>query len=77
MFARSLALVLGAAAFAAPFPEPHNNQKVDTAVFDINGFMIQNVTIGQKLIFNRYTYTDGETDRIEFDDQEFQNCFCK
>ena len=26
MFARSLALVLGAAAFAAPFPEPHNNQ---------------------------------------------------
>ena len=27
MFARSLALVLGAAAFAAPFPEPHNNQK--------------------------------------------------
>jgi hypothetical protein len=27
MFARSLALALGAAAFAAPFPEPHNNQK--------------------------------------------------
>ena len=27
MFARSLALVLGFAAFAAPFPEPHNNQK--------------------------------------------------
>ena len=27
MFARSLALVLGAVAFAAPFPEPHNNQK--------------------------------------------------
>jgi len=37
----------------------------------------ENVTIGQKLIFNRYTYTDGETDRIEFDNQEFQNCFCK
>ncbi len=27
MFARSLALVLGIAAFAAPFPEPHNNQQ--------------------------------------------------
>ena len=27
MFARSLALVLGVAAFAASFPEPHNNQK--------------------------------------------------
>ncbi len=27
MLARSLALVLGVAAFAAPFPEPHNNQK--------------------------------------------------
>ena len=27
MSARALALVLGAAAFAAPFPTPHDNQK--------------------------------------------------
>ena len=32
MSARALALVLGAAAFAAPFPEPHDNQKEDIPV---------------------------------------------
>lgn len=35
-----------------------------------------NVIIGEHLMFNRYTYTDGESDRIEFNDEEFKNCFC-
>lgn len=35
-----------------------------------------NVVIGEHKIFTRYTYTDGETDRVEFDDEEFRNCFC-
>jgi hypothetical protein len=40
-----------------------------------NGYS-EHLYIGRQVSINRYTYTDGETDRIEFHDEDLQNCFC-
>ena len=40
-----------------------------------NGYQ-DKLYVGRQVSINRYTYTDGETDYIEFDDEEFRNCFC-
>lgn len=33
--------------------------------------------VGREVLLNRYTYTDGETDIINFNDDDLQNCFCE
>jgi len=40
-----------------------------------NGYS-EHLYVGREVTLNRYTYTDGETDRIEFHDEELRNCFC-
>jgi hypothetical protein len=32
--------------------------------------------IGRQVKLNRYVYTDGERDVIEFNDEELRDCFC-
>lgn len=36
-----------------------------------------NYSIGDTITLKRYTYTDGESDVIEFDKNEMYNCLCQ
>ncbi len=37
----------------------------------------ENFSIGDTITLTRYTYTDGETDVIEFDKSEIRDCLCQ
>lgn len=37
----------------------------------------ENFSIGDTITLSRYTYTDGESDVIEFNNTEIQDCLCQ